>query len=211
MRVLPAISPHGSQSGRQLMIAIARSRTSNADYSYCTSSVGASSQSRQWQPQLAYRFATPRHHFIPQPTPSRGHDPDVAADCPRLSNPHSSIAPRRSTHAGPRFPPSRLFGRLPPCIPSRLRLAGIRKPLTIPAVRRAVSKRRQAQRGLSLTDDYLPDFPEVTGARASGERSASRSRNSIAAETSMPLPDLSSRTKTGAHHERDLEKLSCRC
>ena len=81
----------------------------------------------------------------------------------------------------------------------------------IPAVRRAVSKRRQAQRGLSLTDDYLPDFPEVTGARASGERSASRSRNSIAAETSMPLPDLSSRTKTGAHHERDLEKLSCRC
>src|SRR6516165_7629257 len=40
MRVLPAISPHGSQSGRQLMIAIARSRTSNADYSYCPSSVG---------------------------------------------------------------------------------------------------------------------------------------------------------------------------
>jgi hypothetical protein len=31
----------------------------------------------------------------------------------------------------PRFPPSRLFGRLPPCIPSRLRLAGIRKPLAI--------------------------------------------------------------------------------
>src|SRR5262249_54567994 len=73
-----------------------------------------------------------RHHFIPQSTPSRGHDPDLAADCPRLSNPHSSIAPRRSTHAAPRFPPSRLFGRLPPCIPSRLRLAGIRQPLTIP-------------------------------------------------------------------------------
>src|ERR1700758_3447929 len=34
----------------------------------------------------------------------------------------------------PRFPPSRPFGRLPPCLPSRLRLAGIRKPLTIPAV-----------------------------------------------------------------------------
>src|SRR5262249_30088559 len=32
----------------------------------------------------------------------------------------------------PRFPPSRLFGRLPPCIPSRLRLAGIRNPLPIP-------------------------------------------------------------------------------
>src|ERR1700758_2693608 len=29
----------------------------------------------------------------------------------------------------PRFPPSRLFGRLPPRLPSRLRLAGIRKPL----------------------------------------------------------------------------------
>ena len=100
----------------------------------------ASSQSRQWQPQLAYRFATPRRHFIPLSTPSRGHDPDVAADCPRLSNPHSSIAPRRSTHAGPRFPPSRLFGRLPPCIPSRLRLAGIRKPLTIPVVPATATK-----------------------------------------------------------------------
>src|SRR5215469_5138949 len=28
----------------------------------------------------------------------------------------------------------RLFGRLPPCIPSRLRLAGIRKPLTEAAI-----------------------------------------------------------------------------
>jgi hypothetical protein len=28
----------------------------------------------------------------------------------------------------PRFPPSWLFGRLPPCIPSRRRLAGVRKP-----------------------------------------------------------------------------------
>ena len=36
----------------------------------------------------------------------------------------------------PRFPPSRLFGRLPPCTPSRLGLAGIRKPLTKPAVHR---------------------------------------------------------------------------
>src|SRR5215831_17049652 len=143
MRVLPAISPHGSQSGRQLMIAIARSRTSNADYSYCPSSVGGeparpmTTVVRQLtaaaMATATYRFATPRHHFIPQSTPSRGHDPDVAADCPRLSNLHSSIAPRRSTH-GPRFPPLRLFGRLPPCIPSRLRLAGIRKPLTIPVV-----------------------------------------------------------------------------
>ena len=42
----------------------------------------------------------------------------------------------------PRFPPSRLFGRLPPCLPSRLRLAGIRKPLTIPAVRVATIDRQ---------------------------------------------------------------------
>ena len=43
-------------------------------------------------------------------------------------NPHSLTPPPVRTP--PRFPPSRLFGRLPPCIPSRLRLAGIRKPLT---------------------------------------------------------------------------------
>ena len=35
----------------------------------------------------------------------------------------------------PRFPPSRLFGRLPPCTPSRPCLAGIRKPLTTPDLR----------------------------------------------------------------------------
>src|SRR5438105_9948358 len=35
-----------------------------------------------------------------------------------------------SVRTPPRFPPSRLFGRLPPCIPARLRPAGIRKPLT---------------------------------------------------------------------------------
>src|SRR6202008_3229934 len=35
----------------------------------------------------------------------------------------------------PWFPPSRLFGRLPPYLPSRLRLAGIRKPLTKTAIR----------------------------------------------------------------------------
>src|SRR5262249_31236311 len=143
MRVLPAISPHGSQSGRQLMIAIARSRTSNADYSYCPSSVGGeparpmTTVVRQLTvaamataTRLPLRHAPPP--LYPAIDPSRGHDPDVAADCPRLSNPHSSIAPRRSAHAGPQFPPSRLFGPLPPCIPSRRRLAGIRKPLTIP-------------------------------------------------------------------------------
>ena len=42
-------------------------------------------------------------------------------------------------------PPSRLFGRLPPCIPSRLRLAGIRKPLTraeLPILHGALSRVR---------------------------------------------------------------------
>src|SRR6516164_7157459 len=42
--------------------------------------------------------------------------------------------PHRPTPASvrtpPRFPPSRLFGRLPPCTPSRLCLAAVRKPLT---------------------------------------------------------------------------------
>lgn len=43
-------------------------------------------------------------------------------------NPHSPTPP--PAHTTPRFPPSRLFGRLPPCIRSRPRTAGIRKPLT---------------------------------------------------------------------------------
>src|SRR5207253_2724458 len=45
-------------------------------------------------------------------------------------NPHRLTPP--PAQKTPRFPPSRLFGRLPPCTPSRLRQAGIRKPLTIP-------------------------------------------------------------------------------
>jgi hypothetical protein len=58
-------------------------------------------------------------------------------------NLHSRTPPPVRTP--PRFPPSRLFGRLPPCIPSRLRLAGIRKPLTIaelPILRGALSRVR---------------------------------------------------------------------
>src|SRR4051794_30229431 len=46
-------------------------------------------------------------------------------------NPHKPRYHRR-TQTAPRFPPSRLFGRLPPSIRSRLRTAGVRKPLTIP-------------------------------------------------------------------------------
>ena len=51
------------------------------------------------------------------------------------SNPHRLTPPPAQNT--PRFPSSRLFGRLPPCLPPRLRLAGIRKPLTITAVRNA--------------------------------------------------------------------------
>jgi hypothetical protein len=45
---------------------------------------------------------------------------------------------QRRCELPPRFPPSRLFGRLPPCTPSRLCLAGVRKPLTkavLPVIR----------------------------------------------------------------------------
>ena len=52
-------------------------------------------------------------------------------------NPHKPRHHRR-TQTTPRFPPSRLFGRLPLCIPSRLRMAGVRKPLTkaaLPVIR----------------------------------------------------------------------------
>ena len=49
-------------------------------------------------------------------------------------NPHKPRHHRR-TQTTPRFPPSRLFGRLPPCIRSRLRTAGVRKPLTKPDLR----------------------------------------------------------------------------
>ena len=52
---------------------------------------------------------------------------DKSDQTPAL-NLHSLTPPPVRTP--PRFPPSRLFGRVPPCIPSRLRLAGIRKPLT---------------------------------------------------------------------------------
>src|SRR5207244_5661792 len=38
---------------------------------------------------------------------------------------------QRRCELPPRFPPSRLFGRLPPCIPSVQSLAGVRKPLTL--------------------------------------------------------------------------------
>ncbi len=49
-------------------------------------------------------------------------------------NPHKPTpSPAQNS---PRFPPSRLFGRLPPRPPSRPCPAGVRKPLTKPAVRR---------------------------------------------------------------------------
>src|SRR6516165_6218502 len=50
----------------------------------------------------------------------------------RALNPHSPTPPLAQTP--PRFPPSRLFGRLPPSPSSRPCPAGVRKPLTIPVV-----------------------------------------------------------------------------
>src|SRR6202007_3050884 len=60
----------------------------------------------------------------------------------------------------PRFPPSRPFGRLPPCLPSRLRLAGIRKPLTGRAVPNAKLSDREgliAAVSLSFRDSRSAD------------------------------------------------------
>jgi hypothetical protein len=55
-------------------------------------------------------------------------------------------------------PPSRLFGRLPPCIPSRLRLAGIRKPLTFPAVcGTAIEPQGSTQTGSSSYPHLAPE------------------------------------------------------
>src|SRR6202011_2991438 len=65
--------------------------------------------------------------------PSSLFETERSGHAPAL-NPHRPTPLPAQTPS--RFPPSRLFGRLPPCIPSRLRLAGVRKPLTIPAVRR---------------------------------------------------------------------------
>jgi hypothetical protein len=52
-------------------------------------------------------------HNIPRLTLSGSHNPHVAANRPRLSNPHSSSARHRRPHAGPRFPPLRLIRRTP--------------------------------------------------------------------------------------------------
>ena len=98
--------------------------------------------------------------------------------------PPVATAPRRSTHAGPRFPPSRLFGRLPPCIPSRRRLAGIRKPLTIAAVCRTSEDRRRPPAGipriaisLRAGRSFLPAPPSpasTNGAQTSGWANSDR-------------------------------------
>src|SRR5436190_16535470 len=66
--------------------------------------------------------------FEPLTRPASPAESDEATQSLAL-NPHKLIPP--PPHTPPRFPPSRLFGRLPPCIPSLLRMAGVRKPLTI--------------------------------------------------------------------------------
>src|SRR5262249_39775120 len=63
--------------------------------------------------------------LLVQPSSLFGTDKSDQAPAP---NPHRSTPPPARTP--PRFPPPRLFGRLPPCTPSRMCLAGIRKPLT---------------------------------------------------------------------------------
>ena len=82
----------------------------------------------------------------------------------------------RRCELAPRFPPSRLFGRLLPCIPSRVRLAGIRKPLTEltycvgysgsttgPLLPRVPSRhgtaRRSSRRGRTAKPDYSTTRP----------------------------------------------------
>src|SRR6516225_2517631 len=79
--------------------------------------------------------------YITLPSPPAATDTTIAALArpPSLSeigksnqtralNPHSPTPPLAQTP--PRFPPSRLFGRLPPSPSSRPCPAGVRKPLT---------------------------------------------------------------------------------
>src|SRR5689334_22225707 len=68
-------------------------------------------------------------------------------------NPHSLTPPPATTP--PRFPPLRLFGRLPPYARSHLCLAGVRKPLTASSewpqkrARRPSRRRRIRDAGVS--------------------------------------------------------------
>src|SRR5947207_928508 len=89
-----------------------------------------SSKKTQFSQRDTTRPAAPRPTkitFEPLTRPASPAESDEATQSLAL-NPHKLIPP--PPHTPPRFPPSRLFGRLPPCIPSRLRMAGVRKPLT---------------------------------------------------------------------------------
>jgi len=93
----------------------------------------------------------------------------------------------------PRFPPSRLFGRLTPCTPSRLCLAGIEKPLTIRAVR--VTTRlgqvdpkptlTAAGRGISS-----PLTPGLRRGRLDGHAPVAKGADRDQVRKEMPMPPL---------------------
>ena len=106
------------------MMTIARSRLFNAANSCRSSSIGGELARPMIAGvrQLTAAAMAIANHSSPRQVPLPLHpaaDPiwrsnaHLAADCPQLSNPHSSSAPHRCAHAGPRFPPSRLIRRLP--------------------------------------------------------------------------------------------------
>src|SRR6516225_7189198 len=89
-------------------------------------------------PPAADQTWSTKYH-ITAPVPSRAAKTSARlvaqpSSCPEPANQikQRRQIPHRPTPASvrtpPRFPPSRLFGRLPPCTPSRLCLAGVRKP-----------------------------------------------------------------------------------
>ena len=134
------MSPDGSKSDRQLMTAIARSPRSNAVQSYRSSSIG-SGPARPMTAVVRQLTATAMAiatHSSPRQVPPPLH-PAVGpiwrsprpprSRLPAALKSHSSSAPRRCAHAGPRFPPSRLIRRLP-SEPAALSVTG-RRPITL--------------------------------------------------------------------------------
>src|SRR5262249_21384344 len=114
----------GSQSPRQLMIAIARSRTPNADHSYCPLSVGdepARPMTTVLRQLTVAAMATPTRSLL-RHTPPPVYPAIDPISWSRSRRRSRSPAARKSPslepaapvcHTGPRFPPSRLIRRLP--------------------------------------------------------------------------------------------------
>ena len=91
-------------------------------------------------------------------------------------NPHSPTPPPAQTP--PRFPPSRLFGRLPPCI-ARTPVTG-RRPKTLNESRRSVSCPENPSRSRS--------FEFGTALPAPKETLAARSGNGVAGWRKLAFP-----------------------